>query len=168
MSLLIPETGLLLWMVIIFAIVLFILVKWGFPVITGMIDRRSEYIEQSLRNAEEAEKRLAALGEEQQQMLEEVRREQAKLLKEAADTKARMISDARAEAEKESALIMARTHEAIAAEKESALADARREIALLGVSVAEKILRDHLSDREAQMALLEKLGNEALRVQDKS
>lgn len=101
-------------------------------------------------------------------MLEEVRREQAKLLKEAADTKARMISDARAEAEKESALIMARTHEAIAAEKESALADARREIALLGVSVAEKILRDHLSDREAQMALLEKLGNEALRVQDKS
>jgi F0F1-type ATP synthase, gamma subunit len=31
-----PESGLVFWMLIVFGIVLFILAKWGFPVITGM------------------------------------------------------------------------------------------------------------------------------------
>ena len=61
MSLLIPETGLLFWMVLVFAIVFFVLAKWGFPVITGMIDRRNAHIAQSLRDAYAASKRLAEI-----------------------------------------------------------------------------------------------------------
>ena len=37
MSLLMPDSGLLFWMVVIFAVVLFVLAKWGFPVITAMV-----------------------------------------------------------------------------------------------------------------------------------
>lgn len=161
MSLLLPEPGLIFWMVLVFALVFFILAKWGFPVITGMIDKRSAYIQQSLRDAEEAAQRLSALEEEHQRMLEQARREQAQLLKEASDARAKMLSEARDDAQALSEQMLTRAREEISAEKEAALAQARREIALLGVSVAEKILRDHLSDEETQRALLDRLSEEA-------
>ena len=40
MSLLTPDSGLLFWMVIVFGIVFVILAKYGFPVITRMVDER--------------------------------------------------------------------------------------------------------------------------------
>ena len=55
MSLITPDFGLLVWMTLIFGIVLFILAKFGFPVITSMVDKRSARIEESLRKAEEAQ-----------------------------------------------------------------------------------------------------------------
>lgn len=168
MSLLIPETGLLFWMVLVFAIVFFVLAKWGFPVITGMIDRRNAHIAQSLRDAEAASKRLAEIEQEHIRLLEETRREQAQMLKKASDARAKLLAEAREEAQAQSAQLISRAKEEIAAEKEAALAQARREIALLGVSVAEKILRDKLSDADVQRSLMERLADEAARAQEKS
>ena len=49
MSLVTPDSGLLFWMVIIFGVVFFILAKFGFPVITDMVRKRTESISQSLK-----------------------------------------------------------------------------------------------------------------------
>ena len=38
MSLITPDIGLIFWMVVIFGVVFFILAKFGFPVITTMVD----------------------------------------------------------------------------------------------------------------------------------
>ena len=43
MSLLTPDSGLLFWMVIVFGIVFVILAKYGFPVITRMVDAGKPY-----------------------------------------------------------------------------------------------------------------------------
>lgn len=51
MGLLTPDPGTLFWMVIIFGIVFFILAKYAFPVITGMVDKRKQYIDSSLEAA---------------------------------------------------------------------------------------------------------------------
>ena len=51
MDLLIPSTGLLFWMSLTFLVVLFILWKWGFPVIVNMVTERKAFIDDSLRNA---------------------------------------------------------------------------------------------------------------------
>ena len=51
MDLLIPSTGLLFWMSITFLVVLFILWKWGFPVITDMVKERQAFINDSLQKA---------------------------------------------------------------------------------------------------------------------
>ena len=58
MSLLLPDSGLLFWMVIIFAIVFVILARYGFPVITKMLEKRRDYIDNSLRLAREADEKL--------------------------------------------------------------------------------------------------------------
>ena len=161
MSLVTPDFGLLFWMVVIFGIVFFLLAKFGFPVITDMVDERSAKIAQSLKDADEIEARMAAWKVEQAQMLEDARKQQAVILKEATETKARIVSDAKAQAKAEADKLLAEAKAQIAAEKESALRDVRKEIALLSVQVAEKVLRNELSDESSQSAFIDKLVDEA-------
>ena len=161
MNLVTPDFGLLFWMVVIFGIVFFLLAKFGFPIITDMVDERSAKIAKSLKDADEIEARMAAWKVEQAQMLEQARREQSAILKEATETKARIVSDAKAQAKAEADKMLADAKLQIAAEKESALRDVRKEIALLSVQVAEKVLRHELSDEGSQRAFLDKLVDEA-------
>ena len=161
MSLVTPEVGLLFWMVGIFGIVFFLLAKFGFPIITDMVDERSAKIAKSLKDADEIEARMAAWKVEQAKMLEDARKQQAVILKEATETKARIVADAKAQAKVEADKLLAEAKTQIAAEKESALRDVRKEIALLSVQVAEKVLRNELSDEGSQRAFIDKLVDEA-------
>jgi F-type H+-transporting ATPase subunit b len=161
MSLVTPDFGLLFWMVVIFGIVFFLLAKFGFPVITDMVDQRSAKIAKSLKDADEIEARMAAWKVEQAKMLEDARKQQAVILKEATETKAQIVADAKAQAKAEADKLLAEAKTQIAAEKESALRDVRKEIALLSVQVAEKVLRNELSDDGSQRAFIDKLVDEA-------
>ena len=161
MNLITPDFGLLFWMVVIFCIVFFLLAKFGFPIITDMVDERSAKIAKSLKDADEIEARMAAWKVEQAQMLEQTRREQSAMLKEATETKAKIVADAKAQAKAEADKMISDAKLQIAAEKESALRDVRKEIALLSVDVAEKVLRRELSDEGSQRAFLDKLVDEA-------
>ena len=161
MSLVTPEFGLLFWMVVIFGLVFFLLAKFGFPIITDSVDKRSAKIAQSLKDADEIAARMEAGKVEQAQLLEKTRREQSAILKEATETKARIVADAKTQARAEADKILAEAKLQIAAEKESALRDVRREVALLGVQVAEKVLRHELSDEGSQRAFLDQLVDEA-------
>ena len=165
MNLITPEFGLLFWMVVIFGIVFFLLAKFGFPVITDMVDKRSAKIAQSLREADEIQARMAAWKVEQAQMLETTRKEQSQMLREATETKARIVADAKAQAQAEADKILAEAKLQIAAEKESALRDVRKEVALLSVQVAEKVLRHELSDEGNQRAFIDQLVDEASKAQ---
>lgn len=163
MSLFTPDLGLLFWMVIIFGLLFFILAKWGFPLITSMVDRRSAAIDKSLQEAKEVEERMSAMTAEHERMLAETRKEQSVLLKEASETRKAIIEQSRAEAREEAEKILAEARVRIAAEKESALRDIRREVAMLSVGVAEKILRKDLSEEETEADYLAALVDEAAR-----
>ena len=161
MSLVTPEFGLLFWMVVIFGIVFFLLAKFGFPVITDMVEKRSAKIAQSLKDADEIEARMATWKVEQAKMLEDARKQQAVIRKDATETKARIVSEAKAQAKAEADKLLSEAKLQITAEKESALRDVRKEIALLSVEVAQKVLRRELSDKGSQRAFLDKLVDEA-------
>ena len=160
MNLVTPDTGLLFWMVVIFGLVFFLLWKFGFPIITEMVDKRNGTIEKSLKDAHEIENRMAGMMEEHARMLDETRKEQAAILREASETKNRILSDAKEQARDEAAKILAEARTQIAAEKEAALSDIRKEVALLSVSIAEKILRKDLSTDAAQREYIDKMVDE--------
>jgi F-type H+-transporting ATPase subunit b len=168
MNLVTPDFGLLFWMVLIFGIVFFLLAKFGFPIITSSVDKRSDKIAKSLKDADEIEARMAAWKVEQARMMEDVRRQQSAILKEAADTKARIVAEAKAEAKDEAGKILAQARTEIAAEKESALRDVRKEVAMLSVEVAEKILRHELSDQDNQGVFIDHLVDEASQAEMRS
>ena len=160
MSLITPDGGLLFWMVLIFGIVFFILAKWGFPVITSMVRKRNEHINDALKMARAAEQRLGNLAQEQARMIEETRAEQSRILKEAAASRDEIIAQAQEQARGEAARIMAQTKVELEAEKESAMRDIRKQVALLSMSVAEKVLRKDLSREEGQLELIGRLSDE--------
>ena len=157
MSLITPDFGLLVWMVLIFGIVFFVLAKWGFPLITGMVDKRSDRIEQSIAKAREAEKSLSELAYRQEQLIEETRKEQARIMKEATEAREQLLTAAKEQARDEASQLIQQARTQIAAEKESALRDIRSEVAKLSVEVAEKVLREDLSSEEAQLALVDRM-----------
>ena len=161
MSLITPDTGLLFWMVVIFGIVFFLLARFGFPIITGMVEKRKQKIEDSLRDAREIEARMQSWTQERGKMVEDARAEQADILREAAAAKATIIADAKESAREEADKLLAKARTEIAAEKESAILEIRREVALMSVEVAEKVLREKLSDKEQDAAYLDKLLREA-------
>ena len=71
MNLVTPDTGLLFWMVVIFGLVFFLLWKFGFPIITEMVEKRNATIEKSLKDAKAVEAQMSAMLEEHAQMLED-------------------------------------------------------------------------------------------------
>lgn len=162
MGLLTPEPGMLFWMVVIFGAVFFILAKFGFPAIIGMVDKRKEYIDKSLEAAREANERLLQAKAESEQLLSRAREERMAILKEAAATRDRLIAEARERAKAEARKALDETRHQIAAEKESAVADIRRQVAVISVRIAEKILRKNLADEKVQLELIDRIidGNE--------
>ena len=165
MSLITPDFGLLFWMVVIFGIVFFLLAKFGFPVITNAVQKRSDHIADSLKAADEAQAQLANMAQEQQKMIEQTRLEQSRILKEASETRERIISQAKEEASVEAAKVLEHAKLEIAAERESAIRDIRRQVAMISVEVAEKIVRKDLAEGDDQLALLDRLVEEAEQAQ---
>jgi len=160
MNLMLPDSGLLFWMTIIFAIVFFLLAKFGFPVITGMVEKRTKRIDDAIGAAREAESKLMGLASQQEKMIEEARAEHDRILKEAAAERDRLIAAAQEQARDEAGKIMEETRERIRQEKEAALRDIRREVAVLSVSIAEKVVRKELSTDAGQQELVDRIFDE--------
>lgn len=154
MSLITPGLGLIFWMVIIFGAVFFLLAKFGFPVITTMVAKRSDHIEESLRKADQAQAMLETMAEEQKAMLEQTKLEQSRLLKESAQMRDQIIAQAKEQAQKEADSIIAQAKDQISAEREAALRELSSQVSLLSVQIAEKIIRKDLSSDAEQMALI--------------
>lgn len=161
MSLVTPDLGLLFWMVVIFGTVFFLLAKFGFPIITDSLDKRNAKISKSLKDADEIAVLMSDWKIEHARLMEEARREHSAILRSATETKSRIMEEARTKARLETEKMVADAKRQIAAEKESALRDVRKEIALLSVEVAEKILRSELSDESSQRSFIDSLVDEA-------
>lgn len=157
MNLMLPDTGLLFWMTVIFLIVLFILAKFGFPMITGMVDKRNKRINDSLEAARIAEEAIATLQQEQERIIAETRSEQSRLMQEAAAERDRMIAQAQDQARAEAQKIMDDARVRINEEKEAAMKEIRNEVAQISLAIAEKVVRKDLSDDAAQKQLVDKL-----------
>ena len=157
MSLITPDFGLFFWMTVVFLVVLFILWKWGFPVIVKMVNERKAFIDESLKKAHEANERLANIQKEGESILQEARAKQAQILKEAAETRDAIVEKAQDKAKAEGARLLEEARAAIEQEKKAAIADIRQQVATLSVEIAEKVLRQNLSDDKAQMDLIDRM-----------
>ena len=160
MSLITPDFGLFFWLTVVFLVVLFILWKYGFPVIIKMVDERKAFIDDSLRKAHEANERLANIQKEGESILQEAREKQAQILKEAAETRDAIVEKAQDKARQEGARLLDEAKAAIEQEKKNAIADIRKQVATLSVEIAGKVLRQNLSDDQAQMDLIERMLDE--------
>jgi F-type H+-transporting ATPase subunit b len=159
-AILTPDFGLFFWMLIAFLVVFVLLAKFGFPVITSMVEERKNYIDESLRKAHEAQERLANIEKEGESILQEAREKQAQILKEAAETRDAIVEQAQTKARAEGARLLDDAKIAIEQEKKAAIADIRAQVATLSVEIAEKVLKQNLKDDKSQMDLIDRMLDE--------
>jgi F-type H+-transporting ATPase subunit b len=160
MDLLTPDFGLVFWMLLSFLVVLFVLGKYGWPVIMKMINKRGDYIEESLKAANEANERLLNIKAESEKILNEAKNEHIKIVKEATKVKEQLISDAKKQAEVEAQKVIDNAKKTIRQEKENAIKEIRTEVTELSVNMAEKVLRKELADEKSQVEMINKLLDE--------
>ena len=165
-SILTPDLGLLFWMLLAFLVVFFVVAKFGFPAIIGMVENRKQYIDESLKKAHEASERLANIQKEGESMLQEARQKQAQILKEAADTRDAIVAQAQEKAREEGNRLIAEAKSEIESQKQAAISEIRAQVAELSVKVAEKILRKELDSDAKQMETIDRLLDEVA-VKDK-
>ncbi len=156
MELLLPDAGLLFWMLLAFGVVFVVLGKYGFPVITKMVEQRRLYIEKSLKEAGEANAALADIKLNSEQILAEAGKQRIKLLQDADETAKAIINEAKTKAAEEGQKILLETRTRIREEKEEALRAVRNEIALISIEIAERVTRSALSRDDEQMKLIQR------------
>ncbi|MBS9524209.1 F0F1 ATP synthase subunit B [Litoribacter ruber] len=155
MDLILPESGLIIWQAIGFIILFVLLAKFAWKPILGALEEREQAIESAILAAENARNEMANLKAQNESLLQEARLERDQLLQKASETSARMIEEAKLEAEKAGAEMIANAKAVIETEKKAALAEVKNQVAILSLEVTEKLLRRELKDESSQKALVE-------------
>ncbi len=153
MDLVTPSIGLIFWTSLTFITVFFILRKFAWKPILGALDEREKTIADSLATAERAKQEMATLNVENARLLQETRAEREKLLKDAKTVADRLVGEAKDKAIEESNRIIASAQEAIKNEKQAALTEVRNQVAHLSLTIAEKLLKNELSNKNSQIDL---------------
>jgi len=134
---------------IIFGILLFLISKFVVPAFERAFDARREAIEGGIARAEQAQAEAARLLEQYNAQLAEARTEAAQIREGARAEAQRIVEELRTQAQQESARIVARGEEQLAAQRGQVVRELRGEIGTLAVELSEKIVGQRLSDDEA-------------------
>jgi F-type H+-transporting ATPase subunit b len=151
------EFGLFFWQILIFVGLILLLKKFAWKPILDAVNEREDGIKNALLSAENAKKEMLDLQADNQRILQEARLERDAMLKEAREMKEKMVADAKNEAQVQGLKMIEQAKAAIESEKNAAVAELKSQVANLSLSIAEKLLKEELSNKESQTKLVEKL-----------
>jgi len=149
--------GLFFFQLGIVTILILLLKKYAWGPILNAIDNREEGIRKALKAAEEARLEMQNLKSDNEKLMREAREERDQMLKEAREIKQNMITEASTEAEEKANDMIAKAKTAIQAEKQSAMADIKAQMADLSIDIAEKMVKNELSNKDKQMQLVDNM-----------
>ena len=154
MNLVTPDIGLLFWMLVSFGIVLFILKKFAWKPILKSLDERNNFIQESIDSAKKAREEMASLKSDHEVIIADAKSQRDGILKEARDIKDKMIAEAKGLASKEASRIISSARESIQNEKMAAITELKNQVATLSIEIAEKILKQELSEKDKQKTVI--------------
>ena len=160
MELFTPDFGLVFWMFVSVAILLFVLYKWGWPVIMKGIDSRADLIDKGVEYAQAAKEQLENAQQQSDQYLAEARQQQADMLREADKMKTQIIEEARVAAQAEAQKVMDAAKLSIEQERKEAQLQFKNEVSSFALDIAQKVVRNQLKDEKAQSQLVGQLLDE--------
>lgn len=153
--------GLFIWQMVIFVGLILLLKKFAWKPILDAVNDREEGIKNALLAAENAKKDMQNLKADNEKLLAEARAERDLMIKEAREIKEKMIADAKSEAQAQGEKMIDQAKASIESEKNAAMAELKNQVSSLSLEIAEKLLQDELSNKEAQTKLVEKMLGDA-------
>ncbi len=156
MGILTPDPGLVFWTSLTFILLLLILKRYAWKPILRALKVREEYIEFSLKDAQQAKEEIRRMAETRKQMMNEARLEREGLIREARKLKDEIIEEARTAARVEASRLVEKAREQIDRERKEAVANIRQQVGLMSLEIAEKILKEELVSEARQQSVIEK------------
>jgi len=147
--------GLFFWQTLLFILLFFLLRAVAWKPILKAVNDREDGIKDALAAAEKARKEMQNINADNERILKEARAEREIILKEAREMKDKIISDAKGNAQAEADKIIKQAQEAIESEKLAAVADLKNQVATLSVDIAEKVMKEALTDKQKQLTMVE-------------
>lgn len=160
MELLTPGTGLIVWQTFVFLLLVFLLGKLAWKPILSSLKEREQSIQEALDTAEKARLELSKLKSDNESLLRQAREERDKMLREAREASNRLKDEAQAEAKKVADKIIDDARTTIGIEKQAALKEIKIQVAMFSLEVAERLLKEKLSNDKAQKELVQKYVND--------
>lgn len=157
MELFTPDFGLVFWMVVAVLILLFVLYKWGWPIIIKGIESRADLIDKGVEYAQNAKEQMEHAREQADKYIADARRQQADMLREADKMKTQIIEEARVAAQGEAKKVMDAAKVSIEQERKEAQQQFRNEVSTFALDIATKVVREELRDEKAQQRLVSTL-----------
>jgi len=153
--------GMFILQTVLFIGLIFLLKKFAWKPILDAVNEREDGIKNALLSAENAKKEMQNLQADNQRILQEARLERDTMLKEAREMKEKMIADSKNEAQAQGLKMIEQAKATIESEKNAAVAELKAQVSNLSLEIAEKLLKDELSNKEAQVKLVEKMLGDA-------
>ncbi|MDZ7613431.1 MAG: F0F1 ATP synthase subunit B [Flavobacteriaceae bacterium] len=153
--------GLFFWQILILILLVWLLNKFAWKPILNAVNEREEGIKKALEEADKARQEMADLNASNEKILKEARAEREKMLKEAREIKESLITEAKDEAKMQADKIITQAKTTIENEKQAAIVELKKQVAELSVGIAEKVIKDELSNKEKQIRLIDKMLDEA-------
>ncbi|MBR5778559.1 MAG: F0F1 ATP synthase subunit B [Bacteroidales bacterium] len=153
-ALITPGLGVIFWMVVSFAILVFILLKFGWPIILKTLNERESAINDALLAADKAKEEMQQLKASNEDLLREAKMERDEMLRNARLTSEKIIEDSKIKATEEADRIVEMARQSIEYEKMEALHELKNQMANLSIEIAEKLLKQELADKERANAFI--------------
>lgn len=153
------QYGVVIWTTIAFLIVVLILGKYGWKPVMKAIKDREDTIKDALESAEKAREEMQKLNASNDELLREARIQRDQLLKEARETKEKIVAEAKNTANAEASRLIENARQDIDNEKKAAISEIKKQVAVLSVEIAEKIIKNQLKADNNQ----EKIIKEAMK-----
>jgi F-type H+-transporting ATPase subunit b len=144
---------------LVFATLVFAVMKWVWPVILGAMDERERKIAQGLAAAEEGEKELSQARDKADAIVREARERANQIIDHAQHRANELVEQAKGAATTEGARLVAAAQQQIELDTSHARESLRREVAGIAVGAAAKLLGREI-DAKKHADLLEQLAAE--------
>jgi F-type H+-transporting ATPase subunit b len=125
---------------IVFALLIFAVMKWGWPNILNAMDERTRKIAQGIADGEKGEKLLLDAKGQADAIVREARERAGQIIDNAQHRANELVEQAKGEASTEGARIVAAAQQQIELDTNRAREDLRREVAGIAVGAASKLL----------------------------
>ncbi len=132
-----------------FLVVLLVLWKFAYKPLVKILDDRSKKIEESLKNSDEVDRRIAELEKEQHAMIATAKGEATQILEAArADAESRK-QELLLAAKKEVERVVTLGKEQLKAEQVNMVREAKAELILIAVAATKKILEETVDEKKS-------------------
>lgn len=136
-----------LYVIVSFVILLLLLKKYAFGPLFGVLEKRSDMIQNQIQTAEQNRLESEQLLQEQRQAIQDARKEAYDIIEQARQTSVKQADDILAQAKQDAERMKEEALKEIALEKDKAVAVLRSQVSAMSVLIASKIIEKQIDEQ---------------------